>query len=319
MLIATGLAAAAGIWFITIQLTVVGAVCKYCLAIHACGITSAGLVWARAGWRERRCLALVGLGLLVLITGQVVPAPHPYESKAGVVATAPSRPMPASPTSQPQLQLQPEPDRHMRFVAGGRFFDLDPAKFPVLGSPRARHFVIVMSDYTCEHCRVTHRMLERSFASFGDDVGVIVLPMLLDPASNPYLPPGVAHPLPQDTALTRLALAVLCAKPEAFGEMNRWLFAEDRVRNEDEARAYATKLIGADALRAAEADPRIRQIILTGCELFARTGNGAIPKMLIGSMMITGPVSDAQELRTVMQREWGGGLTSSAGGTRTRE
>jgi hypothetical protein len=163
-------------------------------------------------------------------------------------------------------------------------------------------------------------MLERSLPLFGDEaIGVIVVPMLLDPSSNAYLPPGVTQPPSQDAALTRIALAVFCAKPQAFGEMNRWLFARDRVRGESEARAYATKLIGAETLEQAERDPRIREIILTGCELFARTGNGAIPKMLVGTTMIVGPVDDVSELRGPIRREWGGGVKSSAGETRTRE
>lgn len=315
MLIGTALAAGAGIWFIAIQVTMLGAVCKYCLAIHACGIASAFVAWSAARSETRRLLRPVGIGLLILIAGQMLPAPRPYESHAGAVAMSPSRATVSIPTAREAIA---DVDRHVRFAAGGRLFDLDPGVLPSLGSPNARHFIVVMSDYTCEHCRVTHRMLERALRSAGDDPGVIVLPTLLDPACNPYLPPGVTRPLPQDCALTRLALAVFCAKPQAFAEMNRWLFAEDRVRGEAEARAYATELVGADALRAGEADPRVREIILLGCELFARTGSGAIPKMLIGSTAISGPVSDSEALREPMRREWGG-LTPSGGETRTRE
>jgi protein-disulfide isomerase len=318
LLIATALAGLAGPWFVLIQIAAVGALCKFCLAIHVCGIACAAIVWSHAGRRQRRLLPWAGIGLAVLMVGQMLPAPHPYAVQAGVVGDADRVQTPSAPAPT-AASTTPSESRHERFVAGDRLFDLDPATLPVLGSPEAKHFIVVMSDYTCEHCRVTHRMLERWLPSFHDEVGVIVLPTLLDPASNPYLPPGVTHPMPQDAALTRLALAVYCAKPQAFGEMNRWLFARDRVRGEYEARAYATKLIGAEALQRAERDPRIGQIILTGCDLFARTGNGAIPKMLIGSTMISGPVEDGEVLLDPIRREWGGGLTSSAGGTRTRE
>jgi hypothetical protein len=198
-----------------------------------------------------------------------------------------------------------ETDRQVRISVGGKSFDLDPAKLPVLGSPRADHFIVVLSDYTCEHCRVTHRTLESSEPAFGDHVGVIVLPVILDPAANPYLPAGVTHPLPQDRALAELALAVFCAKPAAFAEMNRWLFAEDQVRDEAEARAYAEKLVGVEALRAAGSDQRIRQIMLTGCELFARSGSGVIPRMLIGKTQISGPVDDSKLLANWVESEWG--------------
>lgn len=321
LLIATAFAAIAAPWFLLLQITALGTFCKYCLAIHACGVVCAAIVWYHAGRRQRRLLPWAGVGLAVLIAGEMFPSPHPYTLQAGVIADAPQARSASAPAPQPDSEPAVVPiDHHVRFVAGNRLFDLDPATLPVLGSPGARHFIVVMSDYTCEHCRVTHRMLERSLPLFGDEaIGVIVLPMLLDPASNPYLPPGVMEPAPQDAALTRLALAVFCTKPEAFGEMNRWLFAKDRIRSESEARAYATKLIGAEALEQAERDPRIREIMLTGCELFARTGNGAIPKMLVGTTMIVGPIEDASELRGPIRREWGGGVTSSAGETRTRD
>jgi hypothetical protein len=234
--------------------------------------------------------------MAILILGQTIVFRHPYRVEADVV-----RRTGLTTTSRQQL----EPDRHVRIEAGGKSFDLDPASLPILGSPQSDHFIIMLSDYTCEHCRVTHRMLERSEKTWGNRIGVIVLPVLLDASANPYLPAGVTHPMPQDRALTELALAVYCARPAAFAEMNRWLFAEDRVRDEAEARKYAEELIGIQALQAAERDPRIRQITLTGCELFARGGGGMIPRMLIGRRQITGAVDDPDALASWMAAEWG--------------
>jgi uncharacterized membrane protein len=287
----TAIAAVGGTWFLAIQLAAGHVVCIYCVAVDACGLLAAGLVWQRLRHWSRRLLTPAGAGLAILVLGQAVVFRHPYNVQADVIGTA-TKPGAAA-------------DHHVRIVAGGRLFDLDPAKLPVIGSPNASHFIVILSDYTCEHCRVTHRMLERSVGALGDRVGVIVLPVLLDPAANPYLPPGATHPLPQDIALTRIALGVFCARPIAFEEMNRWLFAEDRVRDEAEARAYAGQLIGVEALRSAEGDPRIGQIILTGCELFARSGSGSIPKMLIGSTQMSGEIDDQQALRKVVGREWG--------------
>jgi uncharacterized membrane protein len=292
----TLLAALAAVWFVAIQFAAERAVCPYCLCLHACGLLAAGLVWQRLRHWPRQLLKPAGAGLAILILGQTVIFRHPYRVDADVVTSA--RSMPAT---RPAM----DPDRHVRIFVGGKAFDLDPAKLPVLGSPRANHFIVVMSDYTCEHCRVTHRMLERSQRTFGDQVGVIVLPVLLDSAANPYLPAGATHPMPQDRSLTELALAVFCAKPVAFAEMNRWLFAEDRVRGEAEARAYAEKLVGAEALREFRNDPRVRQITLTGCELFAGTGSGMIPRVLIGKMQISGPVDDVNALGNWIEKEWG--------------
>jgi len=287
----TAMAAISGAWLLWVQFASGKNVCGYCLCVHCCGLLSAGLVWQRLRRWSRQLLTPAGAGLVILILGQAVVFRHPYGVRAGAIANGTRRPTPA--------------DRHLRITAGGRLFDLDAQALPTLGSPTANHFIVVLSDYTCEHCRLTHRTLERSGQLFSNQVGVIVLPVLLDPAANPYLPPGVTNPLPQDAALTRIALAVFCVKPTAFAEINRWLFAEDRVRGEAETRAYAEQLVGPETLRSAERDPRIRQMILTGCELFARGGSGAIPKMLIGSTEISGAVEDAPALAQVVQREWG--------------
>lgn len=292
----TLLAALAALWFVAIQFAAEQAFCPYCLCLHACGLVAAGLVWQRLRHWPRQLLKPAGAGLAILILGQTVVFRHPYRVDADVV-----NPVRSTPVARPAM----EPDRHVRISVGGKAFDLDPAKLPVLGSPRADHFIVVLSDYTCEHCRIMHRTLETSEPVFGNDIGVIVLPVLLDSAANPYLPSGVTHPLPQDRALTELVLAVFCAKPAAFAEMNRWLFAEDRVRDEAEAKAYAEKLVGVEALRAAGSDPRIRQITLTGCELFARSGSGVIPRMLIGRSQISGPVDDPKLLANWIESEWG--------------
>ena len=223
---------------------------------------------------SRRLLTPAGAGLAILVLGQAVVFRHPYNVQADVIGTV-TKPSAAA-------------DHHARIVADGRLFDLDPAKLPVIGSTGASHFIVVLSDYTCEHCRVTHRMLERSERILGDRVGVIVLPVLLDPAANPYLPLGSTHPLPQDVALTRIALGVYCARPAAFAEMNRWLFAEDRVRKKPKRGHMPKNWSARKRMRSAERDTRISPIILTGCELFARSGSGSIPRMLIGSTQISG-------------------------------
>jgi uncharacterized membrane protein len=290
----TALAAASAIWFLLIH-AAEKAVCPYCLAVHACGLLAAGLVWRRLRRWPRELLKPAGAGLAILVLGQSVVFRHPYRVQADVVV--------------PRIIAQPtgEHAAHVRISVEGRIFDLDPEKLPVLGSPHARHFIVLMSDYTCEHCRVTHRMIERTAELRDEQVGVIVLPVLLDPAGNPFLPRGATHPMPKDCALTRLALAVYCAKPAAFAEMNRWLFAADRVRNEAEAQTYAERLVGPDALRDAQRDPRIQQITLAGCELFARTGNGMLPKMRIGSMQISGAVDDENALSSWIGTAWSAG------------
>jgi uncharacterized membrane protein/protein-disulfide isomerase len=322
----SALAALAAIWFISVQFAAVGSLCKYCLAIHSCGVIAAGLVWTAIPIRRREasllnlndpagmsqktllsCLALASIATGVLIAGPILFPAKAYQISVTHLGQnfAPARlSFDLSTTRPATAPVQSSDNSNITFVAGGRAIHLDPKKVPVIGSPTAKYFIVMLGDYTCGHCQVTHHTLDRLREQYGDEVAVVVLPTPLDPACDPYVPPGMQH-LPQSCALARIALAVWRANPQMFPVMDQWLFSGNRFRQEDEARLFASKLVGASALEKAEADPRVAEMIRQDCDVYAACGLGAVPKLLFGSTNVSGTVNDERILFAPIEREWG--------------
>ena len=281
-----------------IQFAAERAVCPYCLCLHACG------AWLPRDWFGSGCgtgrnsfSSRPVLGLAILILGQTVVFRHPYRVDADVVI----------PCSRRNAADASDGARSARQNIG-RWKSVRPGPGQAASAriSRADHFIVVLSDYTCEHCRVTHRTLESSEPAFGDHVGVIVLPVL-----------WIRRPI-RICRLESLSFAagsssrrtgVGCLLRQAgrvYGNESMAVCRGSGSGDEAEGpRAYAEKLVGVQGLRAAGNDQRIRQIILTGCELFARSGSGVIPRMLIGKTQISGPVDDSKLLAGWVESEWG--------------
>lgn len=321
MALTSALAALAAIWFISVQFEAVGSLCKYCLAIHCCGVIAAGLVWTAIpiGRREASLLnpnnpaelshktLLSGLAVASIATGVLIAGQILFPAKTYKIFSDPFPMRDSLSTTRPAtapFQSSGNSNLRITFVAGGRVIHLNPKKVPVIGSPTAKYFIVMLGDYTCGHCRVTHLALDRLRTAYGDEVAVVMLPTPLDPACDPYVPPGMQH-MPQDCALAKLAIAVWCANPEMFPVMDQWLFSENRFRQEDEARLFARKLVGSSALGKAEADPRVAEMIRQDCDFYAACGLGAVPKLLFGSTNVSGAVNDERILFAPIEREWG--------------
>lgn len=93
--IAAGLAA---IWFISLQVLVIGKYCKWCLVAHSCGLVVAGLIlWQRPAQRYTTRLAMLSvLGISVLVGGQLIYKPKTFEVQDFPVEPAGGILMPAA-------------------------------------------------------------------------------------------------------------------------------------------------------------------------------------------------------------------------------
>ena len=317
LLISTSAAAGAAIWFIVLQLAAVRSLCTYCLAIHGCGLLAAMLVlggtpvnggesvirWRNSAGAPIRFVSLMLAGLVpvgLLIAGQVLLPSRSYR-----IETSGSGPIVGSPSAIAGVQPSSMPGDGIAIVrVAQETLAFDSKRYPTAGPPGARHFILMLSDYTCPHCRTTHEMLQRLRTAYGQQIGVIVLPVPLDPRCNPLVPAGHAGP-PQACALARLALAVWCSDAKKFGTIDRWLFAGTHIRLEDETRAFAADLVGAKKLDDALLDPRIDGLIHDDIQLYARCGSGQIPKLLIGSTTAIGAIPEERLLAGVIEKEWG--------------
>ncbi len=134
-------AAAAGVWFISLQLFAVEGVCPWCLSVHACAIGMAMLAMA-AGQEAASQKALAGgvalAGVAVLAGGQWLgpqPAPKMSVDRMEIQATPPrvrwetaEEHRPATGISMTDLVLQESPPEHETFKP--------PVEFPADDDPQ---------------------------------------------------------------------------------------------------------------------------------------------------------------------------------------
>jgi len=218
---AVGIVAAA-IWFVGLQLFVIGAVCKYCMAAHGLGVVLAVLIFAQAPigkaaagrLSKRLVLGLVGVGLVgavVLVVGETLSRPAQH-----------------------------------RVVEYGHI-TINVQQYPVIGSRNAEHVLVLFADYTCPFCREMHGYVQAALKRYGlKQLAVAIAPLSLDAKCNPYV---VRTQAMHEGAckLAKIALAVWRIKPGAFAAMDAWLFAANEKRTAAAALKKAGELVGGQA------------------------------------------------------------------------
>ena len=265
LLFAGGAIFGAAIWFACLQLFVIHAFCKYCSAVHALGIILfiviiTQTIKARVAWSR----AAAGGWLLVGILSAA--------SFAGV-----------------QTVTQPPTIRQASY--GNLVIRIN--RYPVVGSRHAKDILVLFADYTCPFCRQMHRDVKAAIQHFGkNQLAVAVAPMPLDAKCNRF----VKHTLPIHQGgceLAKIALAVWRIKPQAFAEMDDWLFAADHKRSVDAALDKAASLVGSrEAVTREMNKPWTTDFLKAQVELNARLGQMAkvdgypvgdsIPKLILG-------------------------------------
>ncbi len=341
--------AAAAAWFVGLQMFVIEAFCKYCLAAHACGFAAAVLclkhvplaadadmaVWSsnpeESGVPRKAIPVLVTTGLvgaLVLVGGQllvqkernvvkVFSAPSTNVMK---VATTPS-PAGTNSVAAPASSPVPSYSPNARLVGprrlsiyGSRFL-LPLDDVPMIGSPGASNVIVNLFDYNCHHCRQLHPILVETQRRLGDRLGIVCLPMPMDSQCNPFVPPGHAT-FTNSCDYARLGLAVWQANRATFPEFENWMLSSRDPPPVDQARAYASQLVGASELQSALTNQWIEQQILTACSLhqtnWQAAGGMAMPQLIIGPVISVGPLNSPNHLLVLLEKYLGIKLSPDA-------
>jgi hypothetical protein len=329
------LIAGAAIWFISLQMFVIEAFCKFCLLAHACGFSAAilclkSIPFARdpkmAAWssnpQERgvprsafnQLVAFGLVGTLILIGGQfliqkkrnlVVEFASAGTNKApGAVASrgtnAPAAPNPKSPNAQ---LIAPR----LLSLYGGEFL-LQLDETPMIGSPDATNVIVNLFDYNCTHCRMLHPMLVDVQKRFSDRLGIVCLPMPMDRGCNPYVPPK--HPTFTNSCdYAKLSLAVWSADREAFSRFDNWLFSTPEPAPVPQVREYAVRLIGEEKLQSALTNDWINQEILKACSIhytnWQAAAGPAMPQIIIGPAISVGALNSPNHLLILLEKYLG--------------
>jgi uncharacterized membrane protein len=294
-------AGGSALWFIGLQAGPMHRFCPYCMGVHVCGLLVAllvvvGLLMQTSETRPAGLWALFvagACGPALLIAGQLLfPTSRALLTYGGSGSGGHASSQPATAGSLP------------RFWIGGEGVELDPRQLPVLGAPNAPYLLAIMTDYSCPHCRALHAVLGRVRQRYGEQLGLILLPVPMSGKCNPRI--LVTQPRHVNACeLARLSLALWRADPAAYPKLDQWLFESATARTPAEVRAYAVQLVGAEALQRAEADPWIEQTIRQGVGLYAKSGGGLIPKLLLPKNVAPGEIHNDQDLFRLLERELG--------------
>lgn len=281
--------AAAG-WFVFLQVAVLGAICPWCMADHAMGVTAGGLglfVAIRRGRRRPR-LAVGGVVavFLVALMGGAQAASTP------AVATLDDMP------TDRDFDRSVGDERLIGLLDGSLRLNL--SEEPGVG-PMDAPAVALMYDYACPHCRHTHEVLKARLAEDPDAFRMVLLPVPLNRACNPHAPASPGSRFNDSCELATLALAVWRAAPERFAAFDDWLYTPETPRTAAAARAEAERLVGTDALGAAEQSPWVRQKIARNAEAYGGSGSDRVPVLLRpGASPVVGRIEAGRHLDEVL-------------------
>lgn len=210
----------------------------------------------------------------------------------------------ATPEKVIAVPEKPEP----RIISGsGNQFRLNIAQWPLLGRQDAKYVFIEMFDYTCPHCRNTHRAIKDAFRNYGDDLAVVALAVPLHPSCNNASGGGNAQNA-ESCELARIAIGVWRVKPDRFKEFHDWMFDGGRNRTAHEARQHAEKLVGKEPLQKELSQKTASEYISRHIELYKKVGSGSVPKLIFPRTTMTGEVSSGSTLIQTIQREMPAGL-----------
>ena len=308
MLVLGGAILGAAIWFCYLQLFVLHAFCKYCTLLHLLGILLAGWILFYG-----RSLSLskgrpeCGVALRQA-QGPPRPAPERVEGPAvwflaGLAAAAlfafvQARTLPAAAYDAGRTE-----------AALPTFAD---GEVPVLGPSDAPEELTLLFDFQCSHCRRLHQVLPELLAKAGGQYRIRLCPVPLSPACNPYIPASGVDRFAGSCALTRYALAVWYARPEAYeaywdallgggpstGSGTAKSPSASSGTAQATAEAAARAILGAE-FAAATKDSRIDAYLRKVEELFGRTSNAeksGVPRLIRGQKWLVPETDQADEL-----------------------
>lgn len=202
----------------------------------------------------------------------------------------------------PSVHTEEQPPEPRLVGVQGNKFRLNSREWPLLGKPDAKYIFVEMFDYTCPHCKNTHKAIEGAFDHFGEDLAVLALPVPLNRACNDAATSsGGQHASACEVA--RLAVAVWRIDPVKFRSFHDWLFQGSNSQNTTAARREAERLVGAEQLKKELGRPTADAYISKHVELYKRVGRGSVPKLMFPGATLTGEVSSSSTLCKTIERE----------------
>lgn len=268
----------AAIWFVWLQIGVVHAFCKYCTLLHLLG-----------------CVVAVVIAVFLVGNGQLRHTLLSLCFAAGLAAAA----------LFAFVQKRTVPDSVYGYgLADALLPSFSEGELPVLGAGDNAKELTLMFDFQCIHCRRLHQILPELLSL--SDLRIMLCPVPLSMACNPYLPDSGTDRFAGSCQLTRYALAVWYARPDAYSSYWGFLLGGEDVHAEitpAAAEALAKEILG-DKFDAAMDNPQVDACISKAEELFGRTssyGKSGVPRIIYGQSWLVPKTDNAQELLSLIQ------------------
>ncbi len=176
---------------------------------------------------------------------------------------------------------------------------ITPSDWPIFGSPRAQHRVIVMFDYTCTHCRREYPLLQQALHRYGTQIAFVAVPLPLEQSCNPLVPLIPEHI--NSCTYTRYALAVFLANPSLFEQFHNRMMQGEHPPSPEQTRQIAEELMTPAAFAAALTSPSIEKHIHDSVDLYRDLARGPIPKLVLPTALISGEIYPQDHLFDVLE------------------
>ena len=268
----------AALWFIWLQAGVLHAFCRYCSTLHLLGCVVAVIVFVKAQREGFRPLPLFLIGLALAAAFAVVQAHTKPDNIYDAGQTAASLPT------------------------------FEEGEVPMLGDSGSGAGMTLLFDFQCTHCRRLHRLLPELAEKGG--YRILLCPVPLSSACNPYIPSSGIDRFAGSCQLTRFALAVWYARPDAYVSFWNWLLGDGDPKAQISPLAAEQRVreILGDGFETAMADPRIDTYLRKAEELFGRTSTSkksGVPRFIGGQRWLVPETDDTDALLALIRTELG--------------
>ena len=308
-----GVIVGAAAWFIFVQSVILGRYCPWCMTAHGIGITLAIVCW-RHQWLDELADSATQVFMFTAVIAVMAVGLPQYLGPAPVTHRIENfnkggpPPIEVGPTSVSGVAMARAKihahgnGRKVAFEGGKRLYDL--AAMPHVGPSEAKRVMVEYFDYQCAACQTMHGFLAALMAKHPADICLVTLPVPLEKSCNHAL--GTADQQhPGACEITRLALALWRAKPDAFPAVHHALLTGVSATT---ARARVLEVLSAEELEAALLDPWIDELIQANIKdwiSFSATTR-KLPKLLItDTRILHGLPSGEADFIRVMEQELG--------------
>lgn len=147
------------LWFAWVQFGILHAFCPWCAATHGFALLGVVLLWmADRVWRRLRVLEVIASFAVIGLM-----------AAAQVIAPTPERVVESKGAGGAVLK-----NGQLSFLKGEVTFTT--TEMPGMKVQQAPKFAVVLSDYTCAHCRELHKSLHDEGAQLEGKLGIVFMP-----------------------------------------------------------------------------------------------------------------------------------------------